>query len=326
MSVSPEFAELLSAGRPEFNSRIAEARQRYSGFKTELLSDFLQTCVDPLIVQSRQEHRGQLVSAAFDIAIDIVGRELHAGHTQGKLMQRLWLECLPTFGGILDSEPEKLLGALCNALLNLSAQPSVRCEQWLELLNTHATEFKTSNEVVEFGMLAAWRAGATQYRTSALRIAAKRPELSAAVLDLPDSNNFGALLQQLETNPWLNLEKKQTPIDVGAFSGFGGSFSQPPQLRACAAGFIVKSDQRYSLLQVDNFGHVLLPSTGDAFDNARDYQPAIKAPIKLDHNILQCTYGRVDINLPSTELQLTSNEHSAALFSPYSFSIIVVPI
>jgi len=207
MSVSPEFAELLRAGRPEFNHRIAEARQRYPGFNTEFLSDFLQTCVDPLVVQAEQEHRGQLVTAAFDIAIDIVGRELNASHTHGELIQRLWVECLPVFHTSLAHEPDKLLGALSNALLNLSAQPAVRCEQWLELLRTHAANLKTSEEIIEFGALAAWRSGAAQFRPTALRIAAKYPTLAATVLDLPDggSGKLTAALQQLDTNPWLSL-------------------------------------------------------------------------------------------------------------------------
>ena len=323
MSVSAEFAELLRAGRPQFNGRVAEARHRYPGFNTETLSHFLQDCVDQVIVKLDAAQRGSVASAAFDIALDLVGRELVGAHARGTLIASLWQETLPALTIPLASRPAPLLSALCNALLNLEALPAARPRQWLQLLREHGGSVHDADALLQLGVLAAWRAGAAHFRLPALCAAAQLPEISRALLGLPQSQDLAALLRVIEQNPWL-LTTPGSSVDIGAFTGFGGQFAEPPQVRANSDGFFVKSSDRYFLLIADCYGSVLLPASQGEFDGAGNAASDGKAP-RLNGNKLVGANSSIDITLPAAGLQLAWNAHSAAVTSPYSYSISVAP-
>ena len=325
MTVSTEFAELLRAGRPQFNTRVAEARHRYPGFNTDTLSHFLQDCVDPLIGRIDPVQRGAVCSAAFDIALDLVGRELAGGHARGALIQTLWQEALPALVNPIASRPAPVLSAFCNALLNLEALPAARPVQWIQLLRLHGATLADPDALLQLGVLAAWRAGAAHFRLAALRAAAKLPDIARAVLELPLGQDVSALLRVLEQNPWL-LAPAGRHIEVGGFTGFGGHFTEPPQIRSSADGFHVKSGDRYFLLIADCFGAVFLPASQEEFNGASpngDKSPD-KTP-RLQGSTLIGARANIELNLPAAGLQLAWNSHSAAVSSPYSFSICVAP-
>lgn len=322
MSVSAEFAGLLRAGRPQFNARVATARHCYPGFNTDTLGHFLQDCVDPLILRVDPAQRGAVCSAAFDVALDLVGRELAGGHARGALIQTLWQETLPALAGPLANRPGPTLSALCNALLNLEVLPAARPAQWLQLLREQGARLTDADALLQFGVLAAWRAGAAHFRMAALTAAAQLPDAARAVLDLPTGQDLPALLRVLEQNPWL-LAPAGSHIEVGAFTGFGGHFAEPPQVRASADGFLVKSGERCFLLIADCFGAVLMPASQEEFDGA-GVQSSSKAP-RLQGSTLIGASTQIELNLPAGGLQLAWNNYSAAVTSPHSFSICVAP-
>lgn len=325
MTISSEFQEVLRAGRPDFNARTAEARHRYPSFNSELFGQFLTHSVDPFVAAAAPERRGIVASAAYDVALELVGRELAGGHARGQLLDRLWQEVLPALVGILPDQPAPMLCALCNALLNLQAQ-GARAEQWLQLLLEQAPKI-SGDALPDFGVLAAWRAGAVQFRVAALRLASAHPQTASAILGLSEQGELAEQLPLLESDPWL-LTPGNADVsghEVGSFTGYGGHFPIPPSVRACAAGFMVKSEDRYFLLLADSFGALLLPASADEYLAAADYQaPASPAPNLIDGG-LHTLRGRVEHSFCRDDLQLDWNEHSAALYSPYSFSIYVVP-
>lgn len=325
MTVSREFADLLHAGRRDFNARVAEAHHRYPSFSDELFSHFLTRCVDPLVRAAGAERRSVLASTAFDVALDLAGRELCGPHARGALLEKLWQAILPPLVALLPAQPAPLLCALCNALLNLQAQ-GARPEQWLQLLAEHGQR-ATATSLLDLGLLAAWRAGAAQYRSAALRLAANEPELARAIFGLPADGELATLLRLSEQDPWLLTPANTAfvPREVGAFAGFGGPFVKPPQVRACAEGFLVQSDDSHYLLLADSFGEALLPASAEEYRAAADYQPAATPAPSLQGARLCGPHRHVELDLCADGLQLVWNAHSAALFSPYSFTIYVAP-
>lgn len=324
MSISPEFGEILRAGRPQFNARVAEARHRYRGFSTEALSVFLQECVDPVIVSMGVTRRDAFASSAFDIALDLVGRELTGAHARGRLLKTLWQATFPALTSAMADRPALLVSGLCNALLNIEAMPAARPEQWLQLLRTYGSSLSDPDNLLQLGVLAAWRAGAAHFRLPALRAAAGLPHIGCALLDLPPESDVSGQLILAEQNPW-QIARPDSALQVGAFTGLGGQFAEPPEVRATLEGFIVKSSDRYFLLVADCFGAVLLPATQAEFDGASHAATEGRSP-KLSANTLIYANSSVVIPLPTDGLELAWNEYTAAVTSPYSFAISVVPL
>ena len=337
MTISVEFSEVLRAGRHNFNGRVTEARHRYTAFDYDLFSHFLTHCVGPFVTAVPYEHRGSVASAAFDVALDLTGRELCGAHTRGALLNRLWIEVLPALVPVLPAQPAPLLCALCNALLNLQAQ-GARAGQWLQLLLEQGPQ-TNEKSLLDIGLLAAWLAGAVQFRTAALRVAAAHPHAAREMLGLRQNCELSEKLHHLKNDPWYlaPTDIASTGHEVGNFIGFGtsfgassgvnsgGVFESPPCVRACSTGFVVKSADRYFLLLADGFGKVLLPASVDEYVAAANYQPTISQAPALEGGNLCTPRGPVELSLCPDSAQLAWNEHSVALFSPYSFSICVIP-
>lgn len=324
MSISAEFAQLLRAGRPQFNARVAEAHHRYRGFNTDVFSQFLQECVDPVIVCMDAENRGAFASSAFDIALDIVGRELAGVHPRGKLLAAFWQDTLPTLTSTMADRPALLISALCNALFNLEALPAARPNQWLELLRKYGNSLTAPDDLLQLGVLAAWRAGAAHFRLPALQAATRLPHIACALLDLAPESDMQEQLRMAEHNPWL-IARSGKALEIGAFTGLGGQFAEPPEVRATHDGFMVKSGDRCFQLIADGFGAVLLPAPQAEFDSAAYAATEGRSP-RLSANTLICANSSVVIPLPAEGLQLAWNAYTAALTSPYSFSISIVPL
>jgi len=325
MNISPEFSQLLRAGRHELNSRVAQARHRYPAFSTELFSHFLTVSVDPLVRAVGTDHRGTVASIAFDLALELVGKELCTGNQSGRLINRLWQSTLPALAPILPPQPAALISSLCNALLNLEAQ-GARTEQWLQLMQLHGPKV-TAEKLCELGLLTAWRAGAAQFRPSALRVAANFPEIAKELFGIDEASDFTATLKQLQANPWLLTAANSNPLyrEVGAFTGFGGAFVQPPQVRACEEGFLVHSGDQYFFLLADSFGEIMLPASFEEFQTAKSFQPSGLEPPQIQDGRFLNIDLKLELKLDVDSLQLAWNAHTAALYSPHSFSIWVFP-
>ena len=273
---------------------------------------------------ARSTNRGAFASSAFDIALDLVGRELTGSHPRGKLLAALWHDTLPTLTSAMADRPALLISALCNALLNLEALPAARPNQWLELLRKYGSSLTAPDDLLQLGVLVAWRAGAAHFRLPALRAAARLPYIGCKLLDLAPERDAQEQLRLAEQNPWL-IARPDKALEVGAFTGLGGQFAEPPEVRATHDGFIVKSNDRYFQLVADGFGAVLLPATQAEFDSAGQETTEGKSP-RLSANTLSYANSSVVIPLPADGLALAWNGYTAALTSPYSFSISIVPL
>ena len=333
MAVSPEFAHILRAGRPQFNARVSEARRRYPGFDQQAFAEFLQLAVDPLL---QAVHRvapdacTAVAMDAYDIGLNLIGRDIAGPKVRSPLINTLWLEILPLLAPQIAEKPQLLLGALSNALVNIEGLPQARPQQWLQSLRELGPQAASAEQLLLLGVLAAWCAGAAHFRNAALNSAAQLPAQTAQrILGLENTHALNAVLSELHRNPWhiaqLNTPEAQNlQHQVGGFSGFGGGFSEPPQLRVNQDGFVIKSGERYQLLVADGFGSVCLPASASEYHLAQSVLGDSDAPL-LRGNILRSGTKKIGINLPAKGLALACNAHTIALCSPLSFHIILVP-
>jgi hypothetical protein len=111
---------------------------------------------------------------------------------------------------------------------------------------------------------------------------------------------------------------------VGVFSGFGGRFTQPPELRIAPDGFLVRSGARYFLAMADAFGAVLLPATDDEYAAGALPQP-LDTP-RIRNNRLVFADRELSLDLPAEGLTLVANAHTVAVTSPYTHAIRLLPL
>lgn len=328
--LSPVLSRCLAAGRAAFNARVAEMRTRQPGLDTQAFAAFLADALDPLAqaVDAHDPERSMaFVDEAFDVALTLVAHSLAGPAARLPWVGALWRQVLPHYVGLLAQAPTPVLGSLSNAVVQLGAVDGVRLPDWLAAMQAHAGQVQDVAQLRGVAQVQAWRAGMAQYRTSALQVAATLPEpLRLALLQAAPGRTWAQVLGDHHASPWWHEAHgapAQASVAVGAFTGFGGAFTEPPQVRAQADGFVVRSGERHLWLTADAHGAVLLPATAAEFAAAG---PGVHAGVRLDGDRLLAGTRVVPLDVPTEGLALASNAHTAAITSPYTHGVLLVPL
>lgn len=329
MAVSASLARVLAAERSQFNARVDEARRRTPGFAVDDFAAFLQTGVDGVVaaVDSAAPARTLTVAlAAYDAALALCAQGLVGPGSRCPLVNRVWIELFPLLARAIAESPALVLGELSNAAVYLARTPGVRADEWLERMRSLGPTATSAEHLKNLGTLLAWRCGATHFRDGALAAADALPEaLALAAVDAPAGNGWKAVRDLFHQDPWWSPNPDlERCWHVGAFAGFGGTFSEPPQVRPAPKGFWVKSGTRFGLVVADAWGALLLPAEAQDFEAAPPSGQA--SSVALKDNRLVLASRTVDLDLPAQGLVLVCNEHTAAVVSPYSHAIGLYPL
>jgi len=321
--ISPAFAAALDAARHGINARVRDARHRHPGFDAGALRVFLEHAVDPVVAAAAgaDPARVQAVAgAACDIALELVGRALVGPAARARTVAAVWREVLPRLAGLVAAHPETVPALLTNAAIHLDGLAGVRTAEWIATLAALAPRLATLDELRRVGQVAAWRAGAAHYRAGALAAAdALPPALALAACAAPPAASWPELRAQLAADPWWG--GADAGHEVGGFTGFGGPFAQPPQVRAFGAGFVVRAGERCHLLLADARGAVLLGAGADEFGQSVPGDCAFS----VDGATLRVGARRIDLDLPADGLRVCASGASLALASPYTHRVRVLP-
>ncbi len=325
--ISSAFAQVLAAGRPEFNRRAAEARRRHPNFDAAAFAGLLETCVDGVVqlaIQCAPDRAGGVAMATYDVALELVGQG------QGSpLIVQVWRELAPSYPQLLLAQPARLLGMLTNAALHLERSGAARPAQWLALMAALAPQIGDWQQLATVGQVCAWRAGLAHFRTGAIEAADALPEALALSVFGATHGSWQALRTVLLDDPWWSADeaarqRTQQGREFGCFSGFGGAFAMPPQVRPAADGFWVRSGERYTLLVADACGAVLHGATADEYEHLQ--APAGRDACSLSGQRLTIRQRQIKLSLPAQGLAATANQHTVAVTSPYSHAILLLPL
>jgi hypothetical protein len=305
-----------------------ETRHSLPGFDLDAFKAFLNNQVDA-VAQSVEAVDAGACGAAVETAYDI-GLELVAGAMAGPTARAPWVDLAwqrlaPVLGKLLAVEPSETLGTISNAVIRMGTVSGVRVRSWLDDMERLAGQCKDVAELRRLGAVCAWRAGMAHLRGPALEQALQlAPSLARAALGAPTNAPWPEIHASLLANPWSNPDGQSAQgWTVGSFSGFGGPFPAPPQVRGNADGFVVSSDARHFLVVADAFGAVVLPASAEEF--AAGLETSAPA-LKLGPSGASLGGKSVESRLPSSELKAVSNKRSVALFSPWSHRIFVLPL
>lgn len=264
-SVSAPLAAVLRAGRHEFNSAFALARQRFRDLDGNDVIAFARETIDPLaraVAAIDPSQVSDVVHAAYEIGIELVGHKLAGASVPVRAVEAAWERIALANVRHVITAPTRVLAAISNAVHQLRNTPGTDHAQWVEFLQCHGPECPDVDTLLRLGQLAGWRAGLAHYRAGALDVAEHLPHaLVRAVLDLPADVAVPTALASLRRDPWFDPRGKERGLRLvcryGAFRGFGGLFLTPPLVAAVGEDLLVASGDDCWLLYADRFGTTL---------------------------------------------------------------------
>ena len=321
--ISPAFAAILAGGRAQFNARALEARRRFPALDMAAFGAFLRDGVDPLVVAmaaAAPERAGGATLAAYDMALELVGHGLAGPAAKNPFLNTVWRELAPQLSTLLATAPIDVLGMLSNAAIHIASVAGARPAHWQRELAGLAAQIATLAQLRAVGQVLAWRAGVAHFRLGALAAAdTLPPALALAAFGEPGAA-WPQVHAQLLANPWRgNAEGRE----FGSFTGLGGAFGTPPQVRASADGFVVRSAERHYLLVADAYGAVLHSATAQEFDQAQTGMPA---SVGLDGATVHIGARRIELDVPAGDIAIAANAHTVAVTSPWTHAIRLLPL
>ena len=321
--ISPAFASILASGRAQFNARAVEARRRFPSLDMAAFGAFLHDGVDPLVVAvaaAAPERVGGVTLAAYDMALELVGHGLAGPTAKNPFLTTVWRELAPLFAPLLATAPIEVLGMLSNAAIHIASVAGARPAQWQRELATLAAQIATLAQLRAVGQVLAWRAGIAHFRQGALAAAdTLPPALALAAFGEPGAQ-WSQVHAQLQENPWRgNADGRE----FGSFTGLGGDFGTPPQVRATEEGFVVRSGERHYLLVADAYGAVLHSATAQEFEQAYADMPSA---VRLDGTTLHLGARSIALDVPAGDIAIAANAHTLAITSPWTHAIRLLPL
>ncbi|WP_306392564.1 hypothetical protein [Telluria beijingensis] len=323
--VSRAFADVLAAGRSSFNDRVRETERRFPAFRADTFLWFLKEGVDPVVVAVDQLDRSRLsavVSAGYDVALELAGRALVGPSARSPALGEAWRSLFPHLAGLIAAQPATVLGLLSNAIIHLEGIGGARVGQWTDELALLAPHLQSVEQLRVAGQVLAWRAGAAHFRDGAMAAAAALPEgLALRAFGALAWSGWQAFRQDAEHDPWWSGGDPHAMRErrVGGFSGFGGPFAMPPEILAAGEAFLVKSGDRHCLLVADTYGAVLRPADAEEFAFASVDAP--RCAYKVRDGVLLVGSRRIELDVPEPGLVVCATAATIAIASPYTHTI-----
>ncbi len=273
--ISGRAAEWLRSQRDALNLRVRLARHR--GLRTDpaLLTAWFDRLLPDLCAQDASD---DVLLATFELVLLLAGRgrlplpQLAADDVQGAL-----LLALPQLSAVFSQRPT-LLAAFSNAAGNLGANglPFVTALPRLAACCP-------VDQLLNAGVVLAWRSGEARLRDRALAIAEKLPAAVVAVALAIDTNAVADSLAELNNHGWRQPGQARQPgallTRIGDYLGLGGPFIGMPVILDSSHGHCLhlRCGNATLRLHSDAFGWHCQPATVGA---ARVSHPQIRPSFK----------------------------------------------
>ena len=331
-AISEAFAAVLRGAREEFNAAFMHAKRESAGLDGAAFSGLLVRCVDPLaaaVHALEPEKTGDCVRAAYAVALELAVQRVTARAGSGSV-EECFGKLLPQLASLVAREPEMVIGPLINAAYNLDAA-GARTQDWLTLMAALGPRCASAAQLLELGQVAAWRCGLAHYREQALVLADRLPvELTCSLLGAPAGTDWPELRGALARDPWhvpgQPHDGLRVATVVGAFRGFGGAFTEPPQVRTLGSNFVVLCKDLAWLLIADAFGASLLRASREEHAQAK----ALELPhwIALEKHTLHTPEAELALPLAGelTSAALNDSATTLAITSAYTHGVVLVAL
>lgn len=326
--VSPVLASVLASRRSLFNQRVAQARQRWPALDVTAFGGFITQTLDPLCaaVAAVDAARMPLVAeVGFDTGLELVAQGLAGPGARLPWVDRAWQQLAAPAATLIASAPRETLASIGNAVVQMGNTPGARVGEWITHMTSLASRCDSLAALQSVGALCAWQSGMVHLRSAALLNATGLPEVLAAAACGVAPDHWTSVRTRLAADRWWKPSSQSVDLQgqwLGGFSGLGGPFPCPPQLRASDNGFIARCGERYFLLIADAFGAVVLPASAAEFSHARE---GVAPCVTLDAQGGCVGKVRITFAAPADRLAAVSGPAGVAFFSPWSHHVRIVP-
>jgi hypothetical protein len=330
-ALAPSFAAFLRSARPELNARFAEARRQRPDLDGGAFGHFLHAAADPLlraVEQVAPERVPDVARAAYELGLELVGQGLAGPAARDRWLNEGWIAVAPAAAALVAGAPERVLGALSNALHRLAATPGARPTEWIAAMTSLAPRCADVAAFLALGQVAAWRAGMAHFRAGALAAAdALPPELALAAVRAP-SGEWTELRARLAADRWFDPSASAPGVGLrlvaraGAFRGFGGLFTEPPVAAAAGEHPLVRSGGECWLLTADAFGATFHRATPEEWSAAPPSSPPPGVTVR--GSTLEVDGARVEVPELCEIGGVTACDDTLALTSPWSHAVVLV--
>jgi hypothetical protein len=271
----------LSTHRGDLNARFRRTQRRYTRLNGEHVLQLVAELLPPL-AETDNAATPALLSAMYDLILLQAGRDLLRPDGDGRSgLGALYRYVFPAIRSRLLERPQSLPASLSNAVENMKSRGAAYCGRLVSV----APLVSSVSDLLDAGVIAAWRCGEPRLRLRALELARKLPPkvvLAALDLEWPE-NAISSLTMALARSAWFTPsppkknQKTQVfsnawiPVAVvGDFAGFSGVFDEPPLLLNAGAQmtphrFWVRSGERIFRVDADVFGCVCSPDPAVEF-------------------------------------------------------------
>ncbi len=275
--VSARFHAVLERHRERLNERFA---RRGRTLDAAAFLRYLRDTVDPLV-----EGAGDAAEAAalalFEFGF-VASERGWLGAEQPSDLERTLVASLPRFGAHWLDAPVALLRIVGNGYERMMrALDGERACRWIEACAALAPSLASREEILDAGLVLAWKAGLAEARDAALArsaartVAFRRATLGAEEVDARPERRF----VPPDAAPTVRVAARAV-TRVGGFLGFGGPFRVPPHVLSLEGRIVATDGSTLVELHADVFGARLVPA-GWALD--RITGEAAPAPTALCH-------------------------------------------
>lgn len=277
-SVSARFHAVLEQHRERLNERFA---RRGRALDAAAFLRYLRDTVDPLVDGTGDATAGTVALALFEFGF-VASERGWIGAEQPSAFERTLVTSLPRFGAHWLDAPVVLLRIVGNGYERLArALDAARACGWIEGLAALAPSLASREEILDAGLVLAWKAGLAEARDAALArsaartVAFRRATLGAEEVDARPERRFVSP----EAGPTVRVAAR-VMARVGGFLGFGGPFRVPPHVLSIEGRIVATDGNTVTELHADVFGARLIPA-GWALD--RLTAQATPAPAAVCH-------------------------------------------
>lgn len=259
-AVSHALASVLKARRTDFNQRFIAAQQQQRALTADAWHAFLRDTLSPvaeIIAAQDAAAVDGVINVLYDQALPLVAKQWLGPAPRDAVFASCYKQLL------VAREPERVSGALLNALHQLCTLDGARAKAWTQRMAAilkPVAATATVEQALALGRVIAWRVGLASQREAALRDAPALPaDWMRTALDLSFTPN-AALWNTLVQQPALRAEEKEPPKKpewlgwCGGFRGLGGPFASLPAV-GLAGGRLAASDGQHTWwLAADGYG------------------------------------------------------------------------
>jgi len=265
---SPELIEILKKNRKEFNEAFYYYKSFYSYIDEEYFlklfkkyAEFFTVVILRDYKQKSDSFLSEKIIQLYNFLLEILAKNIFLRNDK---IEDLFYNIIQNFSRLFIDNSDEMMRKTINILINLSTVSGNIMTTWYKNIVKYKEIILSTEDYCRIGILSAWISGLANYRTESIKILETLSDDQINKI----FDNKRPDLNSLKSNYWYTPFTESERIyfkTAGAFSGFGGEFSEPPVLRLSNDDIVVETKESLYKLHFDAYGEYFEQIKKDGF-------------------------------------------------------------